>query len=133
MKSEKNDMALVIEIQKDIMQRAQNSGRKLEIFIGLPTEDKIKHFLAHPEWETTLSLCELELADVEFTKADFWGPRWTLGYNSAGVEQMHAEGKRVITWTMDEGEFIKDYIQNADFDGMVTNYPTLVAFHHWTR
>ena len=46
---------------------------------------------------------------------------------------MHSEGKRVITWTMDIGDFIKDYIQNADFDGMVTNYPTLVAFHHWTR
>jgi glycerophosphoryl diester phosphodiesterase len=126
-------MAVVIEIQKDIMQKAQEAGRKLEIFIGLPTEEKIDQFVSHPDWETTLSLCELELADVDRTKADFWGPRWTLGYNTGGVNQMHSEGKRVITWTMDEGEFIKEYIENAEFDGMVTNYPTLVAFHHYTR
>lgn len=133
MKSKRNDMAAVIDLQQEITQRAQNQGRKLEIFIGLPNEEKIEHFQSHPDWETTLSLCELELADVERTKADFWGPRWTLGYNNAGVEQMHSQGKRVITWTMDEGTFIHDYIENANFDGMVTNYPTLVAFYHWTR
>jgi glycerophosphoryl diester phosphodiesterase len=126
-------MATVIGIQKDILQQAQAMGRKLEIFIGLPTEEKIEHFLSYPEWETTLSLCELEVADVERTKADFWGPRWTLGFNTAEVERIHAEGKRVITWTMDEGEFIKEYIENSEYDGMVTNYPTLVAFYHYTR
>ena len=133
MKSSNNEMGPTIAIQKDIMERAASMGRKLEIFIGLPTDEKIEHFLAHPDWETTLSLNELEFAGVEQTKSAIWGPRWTLGFNTAEVEQLHAEGKRAITWTMDEGDYIKEYIENSEYDGMVTNYPTLVAFHHYTR
>ena len=32
---------------------------------------------------------------------------------------------------MDEPAFIKEYLKDGDFDGMVTNYPTLVAYYRY--
>jgi glycerophosphoryl diester phosphodiesterase len=133
MKSVKNDFPEVVPIQQDIMARAQNMGRQLEIFTGLPSEDKISQFLSFPDHESVLSLCELDIADVHRTGSAFWGPRWTLGLQTGEVAQMHAEGRRVITWTMDDPVYIERYIREGDFDGMVTNYPTLVAYYFYTQ
>jgi glycerophosphoryl diester phosphodiesterase len=102
MKSEKNDMPEVIPIQQEIMEQAEIMGRDLEIFLGLPTEDKINQFLGYPSYEDILSLNEFEIEDVRQTSSEFWGPRWTLGTQNSKVQTMHNEGRRVITWTMDE-------------------------------
>lgn len=133
MKSSKNDMQEVITMQKDILHRAEMMGRKLEIFVGLPSEDKINQYLSHPDWQTTPSLNEFDIQDVRYTMSEVWGPRWTLGMQSDKVIEMHNEGRRAITWTMDDPAFISKYISEGHFDGMVTNYPTLVAHYHYTR
>ena len=73
------------------------------------------------------------MADVRRTSSGFWGPRWTLGIQNDVVESMHQEGRRVITWTMDEAKFIEQYVRESNFDGMVTNYPTLVAYYHYSQ
>ena len=133
MKSEKNDLPEVIPIQREIMERAKNMGRELEIFLGLPKAEKIKQFLAYPSYQDVLSLNEFETEDVRRTESEFWGPRWTLGTQNAKVQEMHSEGRRVITWTMDEPNFINRYLKEGDFDGMVTNYPTLVAYFFYVQ
>jgi len=133
MKSEKNDMAEVIPLQQEIMARAETMDRDLEIFIGLPTEDKISHFMSYPSHDEVLSLNEFEIEDVRQTGSEFWGPRWTLGTQNDKVQAMHGEGRRVITWTMDDPDFINRYIKEGEFDGMVTNYPTLVAYYYYSQ
>jgi glycerophosphoryl diester phosphodiesterase len=133
MKSVKNDMSVVIPIQQEIMSRAEAMGRELEIFIGLPKEEKIDQFLAYPDHENILSLNEFEVEDVRRTSSEFWGPRWTLGMQNDAVQTMHDEGRRVITWTMDDPQFIQQYIKEGDFDGMVTNYPTLLAYYYYAQ
>lgn len=133
MKSVKNDFPVVIPIQEEIMERAESMGRQLEIFSGLPTQDKIDQFISYEGHEEVLSLCELEIEDVHRVNADFWGPRWTLGMQKDLVDQMHGEGRRVITWTMDEPAYIERYIKEGNFDGFVTNYPTLVAYYLYTQ
>ena len=70
--------------------------------------------------------------NVRQIDAKAWGPRWTQGTQTAEVQQMHAEGRKVIIWTVDEPQFMTEYI-NAGFDGMVTNYPTLVAYYNYIR
>ena len=133
MKSKKNDFPVVIPIQQEIMERAVTMGRQLEIFSGLPKEDKINQFLSIEGHEEVLSLNELEPEDVHRTSSEFWGPRWTLGTQNERVQQMHDGGRRVITWTMDEPEYIERYLKEANFDGMVTNYPTLVAYYMYMQ
>jgi glycerophosphoryl diester phosphodiesterase len=133
MKSEKNDMAEVFIIQKNIHDRAVLHGRDLQIFIGLPTEEKMNHYLATNNWQDAASLCELGVEDVRRTESEIWAPRWTLGLQTGKVEQMHIEVRKVFVWTLDESQFIEQYMIEGNFDGMVTNYSPLVAYYYYVQ
>ena len=108
-------------------------GRELEILIGLPDTFMRNNFLDYPNYETIPSLCELSLDDVRNTNARVWAPRWTLGMQKANIAAMHSEGRRVFTWTLDEKGFIEEYINEGGFDGILTNYPTIVAYYYYAR
>jgi glycerophosphoryl diester phosphodiesterase len=133
MKAAKNDIDQVAAIQKEILDRAQMMGRKLEIAMGLPTEEKREQYLAYSDNENIPSLNESTPEDTRISNSVFWGPRWTLGLQNDEVEKMHSEGRRVITWTMDDPTFIQQYLSEGNFNGMVTNYPTLIAYYHYSR
>ena len=108
-------------------------GRDLRILIGLPTQDKVDQFLAVPNYQDLNNLCELEPSIVRQTNAEVWGPRWTLGLQTAEVNAMHSEGREVITWTLDDPNWIKSFIKDGDFDGILTNYPTAVAYNYYVQ
>jgi glycerophosphoryl diester phosphodiesterase len=133
MKSEKNDMSNVIPIQQDYLQRAALMGRDLRILIGLPTQDKVDQFLAVPDYQDLNNLCELSTDIVRQTDAEVWGPRWTLGLQTAEVDAMHSEGREVITWTLDDPNWIRSFISEGNFDGILTNYPTAVAYSFYVQ
>jgi glycerophosphoryl diester phosphodiesterase len=121
------------EIQKEFMAKAAAAGRDFKILIGLPSDDKIAEFLALPDYASAPSLNELTMDDARKTGSMTWVPRWTMGPNTANVAQMHAEGRKVYTWTMDVPAYVEEYMAQSDFDGMVTNYPPMVAYYHYTR
>lgn len=133
MKSGKNDMTNVIPIQQEYLQRAAAMDRDLRILIGLPTQDKVDQFLAVPNYQDLNNLCELSTDIVRQTDAEVWGPRWTLGLQIAEVDAMHSEGREVITWTLDDPNWIKSFLKNGDFDGILTNYPTAVAYSFYVQ
>jgi glycerophosphoryl diester phosphodiesterase len=127
-----NVMPIEIEMSKEFMQRAAAMGRDLNIYVGIPTDEIQQAAVSYPDYQNINFLCELTPADARQVDASAWGPRWTLGTQAAELQQMHAEGRKVIVWTVDEPLFIQEYI-NAGFDGMVTNYPTLVAYYLYIR
>ena len=133
MKSNKDDMAKVIPIQQEYIQRAVALNRDLKIFIGLPTQDKVDQFLAVPNYQDLKNLCELKTDIVRQTDAEVWGPRWTLGLQISEIDAMHSEGREVITWTLDDPNWIKSFIKDGDFDGILTNYPTAVAYSFYVQ
>ena len=75
----------------------------------------------------------LETSIVRQTDAEVWGPRWTLGLQTAEVNAMHSEGREVITWTLDDPNWIRSFVQDGDFDGILTNYPTAVAYSFYVQ
>ena len=133
MKSGKNDFPEVIAIQQEMQQRASDTGRDLEILLGLPNDRKIGEFKQYPGFENILSLNEVSITSARETGSGFWGPRWTQGTQLADVRLMQGEGRRVITWTMDESDFIKQFLAEGEFDGILTNYPSVVAYHYYIR
>jgi glycerophosphoryl diester phosphodiesterase len=123
----------VIALQKRFLVLAAQLNRKLEIVVGLPDEQIIKAFLSRPDAAMVPALCESSVDDVRRTNALYWGPRWTLGTLNGEVAQLHAEHRKAVTWTMDVPAFIQRYLTDGDFDGMVTNYPTLLAYYLYSR
>jgi len=133
MKSEKNAMAEVIKIQQNTLQKASQVGRELEIMVGLPDEEKANNFMKYPGYENILSLCELSKDITRNSNSQVWAPRWTLGTQTQSVVEMQNEGRRVFTWTLDDTQFISQFIKESKFDGILTNYPTIVAYYHYAR
>ena len=132
-KEEKPVMSVVIPLQQKIMMRASDKGRDVAVLIGIPTTDVMEDFMAWPGYQDILSLCELSVDDVRTLNSRVWAPRWTLGTQNDLVSQLHDEGRLAICWTIDNPAWIKDYIENGLFDGLLTNFPYVVAYYHYIQ
>ena len=133
LKSTTNEIPKVIELQQEILQRAEILNRDLKIVLGLPTEEKVNSLLAYPGFENIPSLCELDVNLVEQVHAKVWAPRWTQGIQTGLVQQMHDAGRLAFVWTLDEPAFVESFIRDGNFDGILSNYPSLVAYYHYIR
>jgi len=133
MKGNSAAMAKVIEIQQRILERATQKGRDLRVLIGIPSTDVLNDLMSHTGYQAIPSLCELSVDDVRKVNSEVWAPRWTLGMQNNLVQQMHNEGRLAVCWTIDQASWIKDYIENGLFDGLLTNYPYVVAYYHYIQ
>jgi glycerophosphoryl diester phosphodiesterase len=129
-------MSIIQPIQRAAMVKANLqavAGRRnpLTIGIGLPTSEKVDEFLRLPGYSQTPSICELSPDDVRRTNAVVWAPRWTMGSQPDEVALMHAENRLVFMWTMDVQGFVMQFIKEGNVDGILTNYPSMVAFLHY--
>lgn len=124
---------VVIPIQLKAIQRAKDKGRDVLIVMGIPTTDVLEAVMAYPDYQNVPTLCELTVDDVRMVNARVWAPRWTLGTQNDLVQQMHSEGRLAACWTIDNPAWIEDYLDNGEFDGLLTNYPYVVAYYHYIQ
>lgn len=132
-KSDNAAMAKVFPIQQRAVNRAKLKNRQVKIYIGIPDSDVLDFFKSFPNHKSINSLCELSVEETISIEAEAWAPRWTLGMLLPEVKQMQAQNRKVYCWTLDNDAFIKKYINEGSFDGILTNYPTIVAYHHYLR
>ncbi len=138
------------KIQKAILEKAEAYGRDLHIYMGMPSEDvynAVKEYKQNnPDDKPFPTLCELEPHYLWDIDADTWGPRWTMGRQEDIVTQMHDSLNNPIqkyvnclVWTLDVPVFIEQYVEQGHndpakrFDGILTNYPTIVAYYYYVR
>jgi len=133
MKEKVPTMSAVVPIQKEMLQRAADKGRDLHIYIGIPSTDAINDFMNQPDYKNIPSLCELTTDDVQNLNSMVWAPRFTLGTQNDLVAQMHSQGRLAWTWTLDNVDWIKEFISDGNFDGILTNYPFVVGYYHYIR
>lgn len=121
----------VAEVVRDARRHAVATGREVDVVAGLPLRP------IYDAWVSTgisdiRALCELSPSETRSVDAAVWAPRWTLGLQLGEVEAMRAEGRRVFSWTIDVPRFIREFV-DAGYDGILSNYPTLVAYYYYTR
>ena len=124
---------VVIPVQQRAIQRAKDKGRNIVILMGIPDTDVLNAFMAYPDYKNVPSLCELTVDDVRMVNSKVWAPRWTLGIQNDLVQQMHNEGRLAVCWTIDSPNWIRNYLDQGIFDGLVTNFPYVVAYHHYIQ
>jgi glycerophosphoryl diester phosphodiesterase len=118
-------------LQLEFQARAAAINKPLEIVIGIPDEKALANFKQLPDYRSIPSLVELKTQDARDVNARIWAPQWTLGLQNEPVAQMQAEGRRAFTWTLDVAENIQRYIQQGRFNGILSNYPSLVAYYYY--
>lgn len=130
----------IIGIQRRALEYARFKGRNVQILFGIADDDALNAYRRSPlkgsvpGLKGTVSvLCELDVQIVRELNAQVWAPRFTLGIQKDLVNQMQKEGRDVYVWTLDDPVFMLDYLREGDFDGILTNYPTLLAAIFRTR
>ena len=126
-------MDKVQAIQQKYQQKAALAGRTLQIIIGLPSTDAVASYQALANKDNTPILCELDTTLTRSLGAKIWAPRWTLGPQTAEVLAMQADGLTVFVWTLDEPEFIREFISQNHFNGILSNYSSVVAYYHYSE
>jgi glycerophosphoryl diester phosphodiesterase len=120
-------------LQAEYLAKAKSVGRSLEILIGLPGDQQLAEFKELPDDDSIPSLCELTIDDVTAINAHVWAPRWTLGLQNDVVKQVQAQGRRVIAWTLDDPDYISQFINQGNFNGILSDYPTLIAYNYYVK
>jgi hypothetical protein len=103
------------------------------IVMGIPSADVMDALMAYPDYQNVPTLCELTVDDVKQLNSKVWAPRWTLGTQNDLVQQMHDEGRIAVSWTIDTPSWVENYITNGIFDGLLTNYPYVIAYYHYIQ
>ena len=122
-----------VAVQKKMMQRAQEKGRDILIVVGIPSTDVLNAVKALPDYQNIPTLCELTVDDVQTLNSRVWAPRWTLGTQNDLVQQVQGEGRLAVCWTIDGPEWIRTFTSDGHFNGLLTNFPYVEAYYHYTR
>jgi glycerophosphoryl diester phosphodiesterase len=133
LKSQENDIAKLVEIRNNFMQRAVTYQREIEIFLGIPEDYKAEQLKLFPGFRQIPTICELQIDKVSELNSVIWASRWTEGLQTDEVLRIRAEGKKSVVWTLDQPEFIRQFIEEGEFDGVLSNYTPLVAYYHYSR
>jgi glycerophosphoryl diester phosphodiesterase len=113
--------------------RAAAKHRDVVIYADLPSTTVIEEYQSDTSVYTGLpKMCELTTQDVIDNHCQFWGPRYSRGLLLDEVQQMHSLGIQCISWTVNEKNLIQYYLQNGQFDGMISDYPAYVNYYFYT-
>lgn len=112
---------------------AKENNRKVEFYIGITSPAVEKQVLEKENRDELLTLSELSPKEVIQSKSKIWAPTWTAGYQDNEVEQLKSNGIKSYVWTMDERNFIRDFIKNSKFDGILTNFAPIVAYEYYMQ
>ncbi len=120
-------------LQKEFIQIANANGRQLQIFIGVPTKEVLNQFTQLPAYRNIPSLSELDVPTTESINANIWAPTWTQGLQTEEVNRMQAQGRSVITWTLDGPDRIDKFLNEGSFNGILSNQPSAVAYYFYAK
>jgi glycerophosphoryl diester phosphodiesterase len=119
-------------IQKTLL-KAKNKNRAIFLLNGIPTDEVAAEFAKIPNFKEKPSLCEISLDKAKEMQSIVYAPRWTLGTLDAEVAEAHSLGMKVVTWTVDLNTVMRKYLFLGDFDGILTNYPSILAYEFYTQ
>lgn len=119
-------------IVRAAVNHARDVNRNIVIITDIPSTSVLQEFYKYPFAGLPL-MYEPELETTIALGAGYWGPRWTLGTLNDQVAKAHSLGIKVFSWTANSESVIVSFLNNGDFDGMITDYPAYVIYHYYTR
>jgi glycerophosphoryl diester phosphodiesterase len=110
-------------------------NRTIHIIGDLPSTSVITEYQKQPSYvndPTLPKMCELEIQDVIDNKCQYWGPRYSEGLLLNEVDYAHSLGIKVFSWTLNDKNIIRNYLENGRFDGFISDYPAYVVYDYYT-
>ncbi len=116
-------VADVIDSQMKAIHKADSLGRTaLKIYLGVPEQSILDSYLNCNGVKAAPILIEFSSSLASsIASCEVWAPRWTNGIPPL------CSGKKIFVWTLDEHDYISDFIKSNNVDGILSNYPSLVS------
>ena len=124
---------VVVPIVASYQTLANSLNRNVKILVGISDEATKQQFIRSGYPKLASSICEISTEAVKETSSEFWGPAWTLGTQKDKTQAMHSLGVKVLVWTIDDSKYMEKFLNDGDFDGFVTNYPSILAYKYYIR
>ena len=125
-------------ILADLKARNENDDptddRHFAPIIGIPTAEVLD------AWHTAKATLQAEGIEVPPCLIEYdpnlvisegcvaWGPTWTLGPQPDNVQKVRAAGARTFFWTLNQSDFVKEFLTEGQPDGILTGRAAMV-FH----
>lgn len=113
--------------------RARGKNNDIIILNGIPTEEIATEFLKVPNSRERPNLCEISFEKAKELNSVVYAPRWTLGTLDAEVAEAHSRNMKVISWTVDLNTVMRKFISVGNFDGILTDYPSILAYEFYSQ
>ena len=129
----KKALAAIRALQQEFTQKAAEAGRAIEFVIGLPDEEIVEQFRLLPDHQDIPSLCELDTTVARTINSRIWAGLWAEGLQEDEVSVVHRQGRKAFVWTVDKADKVKEFMLEGNYDGIVSNFPSQLAYFHYTR
>ncbi|WP_118973264.1 glycerophosphodiester phosphodiesterase [Taibaiella koreensis] len=123
----------VVPVLQKARSYAQSRNRNIGMLLGLPSKEAYDNFIAFPGHQQLPSLCEIGLDEAKNAGSRVFAPRWTLGLLEAETADAHAHDIKVVTWTLDDPGGMSEVITQSRYDGILTNYPSMLAYTFYSQ
>lgn len=123
----------IAPIQYEFIDKASQVNRDLKIVLGMPTNTVVEDYLNLMNKTNNPALCELSLDKTINVGATIWAPRWSAGFSEDDINEAHNSGLGFYIWTLDEPDIINNYMNKFDIDGVLSNYPSLIAYEYYIQ
>jgi len=130
---DKNVLPQLRALQKEFMQAASSLGKKIEILIGVHSDEILERFKALGDYRDIPSICELDPEVAIAINAKVWAGLWLKRVNDDDVTFIRDHDKKAFVWTVDKASQISEMVLGNKFDGIVSNHPSCVAFYYYTK
>jgi glycerophosphoryl diester phosphodiesterase len=129
------DVEKMLEEQQSALAHAKSIGRKkFRIVFGIPTTDMLSAYRQSRLADSTEVLCELTPDDVRsLPSCKVWAPRWTLGLQASNVASLQSQGYQVFPWTIDSPDYMTQFLNDAPYDGILSDLPSILTGLYFQR
>lgn len=123
-------VAASAELAVAINARADEVGRNFRAVVALTKDSVTQEWLKFTGSASDVPPCLVEYDPMLVGELGCvaWGPTWTAGPRAEDVETVRAEGARVIYWTLNDDNFIKEFLRASNPDGAITARTGLLMY-----
>lgn len=121
----------IIPVIEKYYNLARIKKRDLKILTGIPGGEILNTYVKEcPDRNIMPALCELDIEAVRVSGAKIWAPRWTETINQEQLKICKDGNIKIFVWTLDIYEVINNYLDNGIYDGILTDFPSIVAYEY---
>ena len=123
----------LVQVQQAAIAKAASLNRNVQIYLAITTDDELTEFLTLPGFQNIPTICELGIDQLQQANSQVWSPASNQQIPQSDIDMLHGQGKLAITWTVNVDDFLQQFIEAGQLDGLLTDYLPLASYYYYKQ